>query len=64
MLLAESLIAGRIVEIIHTWLHTGFVVYYRKRINPRDARSTENLARYIIRASFSQERMKYFPGQA
>ena len=28
------------------------------------ARSTENLARYIIRISFSQERMKYYPDQA
>ncbi|MBC8390483.1 MAG: transposase, partial [Actinobacteria bacterium] len=29
-----------------------------------NTRSTENLARYIIRASFSQERMKYYPGEA
>jgi hypothetical protein len=28
-------------------------------VNPASA--GENLARYIIRASFSQERMKYFP---
>ena len=42
---------------------TGFGVYCGKRINPKEARSTENLARYIIRASFSQERMKYFPEQ-
>ncbi len=29
----------------------------------KDKRSTENLARYIIRASFSQDRMKYFPDE-
>jgi len=30
-------------------------------IYPKDKRLTENLARYIIRASFSQERMRYYP---
>jgi hypothetical protein len=29
------------------------------RIAPQDETAMENLARYIIRASFSQERMKY-----
>jgi hypothetical protein len=47
-----------------SWAHSGFGVYCGKRINPIDTRSTENLARYIIRASFSQERMKYFPREA
>ena len=50
------------VELIHSWRHTGFSTYCGKRINPKDKRSTENMARYIIRAPFSQERMKYFPG--
>ena len=47
--------------MIHSWRHTGFSTYYGKRIYPKDKRSTENMARYIIRASFSQERMKYYP---
>jgi len=29
---------------------------------PQDETAMETLARYIIRASFSQERMQYFPG--
>jgi hypothetical protein len=29
------------------------------RISPNDVTAMENLARYIIRASFSQERMQY-----
>ncbi len=29
------------------------------RISPHDETAMENLARYIIRASFSQERMQY-----
>ncbi len=61
MLLKRGLITERIVELICSWRHSGFGVYCGKRINPKEARSTENLARYIIRASFSQERMKYFP---
>jgi len=64
MLLVRGLITERVVELINSWAHTGFGVYCGKRINPKDTRSTENLARYIIRASFSQERMRYFPDQA
>ena len=61
MLLRKGLSTERIIELISSWRHTGFSVYSGKRINPKDARSTENLARYIIRASFSQDRMKYYP---
>ena len=61
MLLRKGLITQRVIELIGTWKHTGFSVYSGKRINPKDKISTENLARYIIRASFSQERMKYYP---
>jgi len=64
MLLSKGFITQRVMDLILSWRHTGFGVYCGKRINPKDAKSTENLARYIIRASFSQERMKYFPGQA
>ncbi|NQT66706.1 MAG: transposase [Actinobacteria bacterium] len=64
MLLAKDLIIERVVELISSWWHTGFGAYCEKRINPKEARATENLARYIIRASFSQERMKYYPDQA
>ena len=64
MLLAKGFITEKIIDLISSWRHTGFGVYCGKRINPKNARSTENLARYIIRASFSQERMKYFPEKA
>jgi len=64
MLLAKGFITEKIIDLISSWRHTGFGVYCGKRINPKDARSTENLARYIIRASFSQERMKYYPDEA
>ena len=63
LLLSRGLITQRVIALILSWKHTGFSVYCGKRINPKDKRSTENLTRYIIRASFSQDRMKYFPDE-
>ncbi len=42
--------------------HSGFNVYCGNAIWPHNEDGLENLARYIIRASFSQERMTYIPG--
>ena len=42
-----------------SWRHSGFNVFCGKRIYPVDEAAMENLARYIIRASFFQERMTY-----
>ncbi len=56
VLLRKGLIKERVIELISSWRHTGFSVYSGKRINPKEVRSTENLARYIIRTSFSQDR--------
>ncbi|MBA7582191.1 hypothetical protein ES708_24111 [subsurface metagenome] len=64
MLLSKGLITERTVEFILSWTHSGFGIYCGERIYPGDKKSTENLARYIIRASFSQKRMKYFPQEA
>jgi len=41
------------------WRHSGFNVFCGSRIQPGHEEAMENLARYIIRASFSQERMTY-----
>jgi len=64
MLLSKGFITERTVELILSWRHSGFGIYCGDRIYPKDTMSTENLARYIIRASFSQERMKYFRQEA
>jgi hypothetical protein len=42
-----------------SWRHSGFHVYIGDKIIPSDKTSLGNLARYIIRACFSQERMVY-----
>jgi hypothetical protein len=45
--------------MLSTWRHSGFHVFCGNRIQPKEDKAMENLARYIIRASFSQERMQY-----
>jgi hypothetical protein len=47
------------INLLNSWKHSGFQVYRGPRIHPRKKEAMENLARYIIRASFSQERMTY-----
>ena len=59
MLLKKGKITEEMVRMINTWRHSGFNVFCGNRISPNDDTAMENLARYIIRASFSQERMSY-----
>ncbi len=59
MLKAEGKINDVVIENMMNWRHSGFNVYCGKAIWPHNEEGLENLARYIIRASFSQERMTY-----
>jgi len=59
MLLAKDKITEDLIRMLSGWRHSGFNVFCGKRISPGDETAMENLARYIIRASFSQERMNY-----
>ena len=59
MLLAKGKITQGMITLLDKWRHTGFNVFFGPRILPRHENSMENLARYIIRASLSQERMTY-----
>jgi hypothetical protein len=59
MLLAKGKITCELIAMHSSWKHSGFHVFCGNRISPKDDTAMENLARYIIRASFSQERMKY-----
>ena len=59
MLKAEGKITDVIIENMMNWRHSGFNVYCGNTIWPHNEEGLENLARYIIRASFSQERMTY-----
>jgi hypothetical protein len=63
MLKAESKITDVVIENMMNWRHSGFNVYCGNAIWPHNQEGLENLARYIIRASFSQERMTYVAAQ-
>ena len=52
------------IALLDKWRHSGFNVFCGPRIQPGDEDAMENLARYIIRASFSQERMTYIPEES
>jgi hypothetical protein len=59
MLLAKGRITKDLIAMLSNWRHSGFQVFCGQRLFPQDETAMENLARYIIRASFSQERMQY-----
>ena len=61
MLKKEGKINDAVIENMLSWRHSGFHVYIGDRITPSDKLGLGNLARYIIRACFSQERMVYVP---
>lgn len=63
MLKKEGKINDVIIENLLSWRHTGFHVYLGPRIWPDDHDALERLARYIIRACFSSERMVYIPAE-
>lgn len=63
MLKKEGKINDAIIENMLSWHHSGFNVYIGGRIEPDDKAGLGNLARYIIRACFSQERLVYIPAE-
>jgi hypothetical protein len=64
MLLSKGKITPDLITLLRSWRHSGFQVYAGPRIRPGEEEGMENLARYIIRASFSQERMTYLPEES
>lgn len=61
MLKNEGKINDFVIENMMNWHHSGFNAYCGEAIWPQNEEGLENLARYVIRASFSQERMIYIP---
>jgi hypothetical protein len=59
MLKKRGLIGQTTIKLISNWHHSGFNVYCTGRIYPGSTQPMENIARYIIRASFSVERLSY-----
>ena len=63
MLKAEGKINDAGIGNMLCWRHSGFNVYCGPTIWPNNDQGLEDLARYIIRACFSQERMRYIPAK-
>jgi len=61
MLKAAGKINDVVIENLMNWNHSGFNAYCGNAIWPHNEDGFENLARYVIRASFSQRRMTYIP---
>ncbi len=61
MILSKGKITEDLVDVLMKWRHSGFNVFCGPKIQPGDENAMENLARYIVRASFSQERITYVP---
>ena len=64
MLLSKGKITKDLFSILLSWRYSGFNVFCGPRIQPGDQQAMENLARYSIRAFFSQERMTYVTEEA
>jgi hypothetical protein len=58
------LISEEVGKLIRAWRHSGFNVHCGLRIQPGDEKAMENPAQYVVRASFSQERMNYIPKES
>jgi len=61
MLRREGKITNTVVDNMDSWHHSGFHVYCGNSILPDDEEGLEKLAKYIVRAPISQERMLYIP---
>ncbi|MCP4721476.1 MAG: IS91 family transposase, partial [Desulfobacteraceae bacterium] len=59
----EGTITDAVIEKMLSWRHSGFHVYIGDKISSNDQAGLGNLARYIIRTCFSQERMVYIPAE-
>jgi len=60
-MLLRKKITRELVRMLDGCRHSGFNVFAGRRIQPRQKKSLENLAAYLIRATFSQKRMNSFP---
>lgn len=59
MLMKKGLLSSERVKLMESWEHSGFNIDASVRIGADDATGRENLARYLIRAPFSGEKITY-----
>ncbi len=61
MLLEKGLILPERVRMLLGWKHSGFNLDTSVRVRARDTTGRENISRYLIRAPFSVEKVRYWP---
>ena len=59
MLLREKKISPELVDKLLFWKHSGFNIHNQVKIQSHDSHGRENLAQYILRSPFSQQKMTY-----
>ena len=59
MLLRKELLTPERITLLRSWEHSGFNVNATVRIGADDVAGRENLARYLIRAPFSMNKIRY-----
>jgi ribosomal protein S27E len=64
LLIKEGLLAQELGLKMLQWKNSGFSVYKGSSIHRNDSHSLEHLCQYIIRNTFSEDKMTYNPGSA
>ncbi len=59
MLRREGKIEDALIKKLLGWRHSGFSIHHQVRIGSQDQPGREKLAQYILRAPFSQQKMRY-----
>jgi len=59
MLRRKGLLTPERIRLMRSWAHSGFNVNAQVRIGADDVTGRENLARYLIRAPFSMNKIRY-----
>ncbi len=57
----RGLLSAERMDLIRSWPHSGFGVYVGEAIGPEERQTLEHLARYLLRAPVSLERLWYNP---
>jgi hypothetical protein len=61
LLRREGLLSALLAERMLAWRHTGFSVHNAVRVHARNAAGRRRLAQYMLRVSFSLEKLSYEP---
>ena len=57
----RELLSAERMQLIRSWRHSGFGVYVGEEIGPGERQALEHVARYLLRAPISLERLWYNP---